>query len=330
MSKQRIQLRVGPEDAGARLDQWLYLRLSTLSAAPLSKAAVRKLIVAGAVYLNGRRVRIASKPLVVGARIEVIIDFNRLDEKSASHPKTDWAIEEGWVAYEDDALIVFDKPAGLPTQPTLDEARANLFHLAKRWLAARSGSDYLGLHHRLDRDTSGLILFTKKKEANAGVAKLFAERKIQKTYEALAQVPSPEYQSPEAKRLLAGEPVEIQNFLLKDSRSKPSRMRAVRSGGQPAHTTLRLIDALDGRIARIEATLHTGRMHQIRVHLAGIGLPILGDHLYGDFGKAPRMLLHARSLTFIHPINRTEVTVQSPAPEDFQKCLAQFGKKVRF
>ncbi|MFA5265182.1 MAG: RluA family pseudouridine synthase [Opitutaceae bacterium] len=230
------------------------------------------------------------------------------------------------ILYEDNWLIVVDKPAGLPTQPTLDAARPSAFSELKAFLEAREGaSPYLGLHHRLDRDTSGVLLLTKDPKANAGVGALFAEKTAQKTYQALAV-------------LGAGCPDEweVKNYLGIVGRvGKASKFGAVRSGGDPAQTTFRVLERFDGA-ALIEAQPRTGRTHQIRVHLAGCGNPILGDEFYGGpvslklaSGarlRAPRVLLHASSLTFRHPITNAELTVVSPLPEDFVPCLEQLRK----
>ena len=134
------------------------------------------MIVAGAVYLNGRRVRIASKELMPNATIDVYVDLNKLHSDSTQRDRA-FVMTEDRILFEDPYLIVVNKPPGLPTQPTLDEARENLFTAVKKFLAQRSGKSvtdtYLGLHHRLDRDTSGVILLTKSTEANPGVAELF-------------------------------------------------------------------------------------------------------------------------------------------------------------
>ena len=122
-------------------------------------------MIAGAVYLNGSRVRIASKTLRARARVDVYVDLGKL-ENDATRADRHFEMSAADILFEDEYLIAVNKPAGLPTQPTLDEARDNLFALVKKFLKARDGAadPYLGLHHRLDRDTSGVILFTKKRK----------------------------------------------------------------------------------------------------------------------------------------------------------------------
>ena len=282
----------------------------------VSKGKARKLIVAGAVYLNGNRVRIASKSILPRAKIEVYLDEAKLLDSDGKAADLPFVMTAESILFEDDDLICVNKPPGLPTQPTLDEARANLFHSLKRFLSERSSTDaYVGLHHRLDRDTSGVILFTKRKEANFGVAELFKNHEIQKTYLALSSLKSG--RAPQEKW-------RVKNFLGK-STGKRNTYQSVRSGGDPAITDFKRIWS-DSRLALIEAMPLTGRTHQIRIHLSEDGFPILGDATYGGIRaefEVPRLLLHARRLTFKHPISNKELAVESPIPEDFLQCLPQ-------
>lgn len=311
----KYTLKTTLEQRGQRLDQVLAGWLPQALSQPVSKAKARKLIVAGAVYLNGKRVRIASKELMPNAQVDVYIDARKLFEQDGRARDQAFEMSAERILFEDEYLIVVNKPPGLPTQPTLDEARDNLFASVKKFLATREGvvEPYLALHHRLDRDTSGVILFAKAKQANAGVARMFAEHLARKTYNAISAVAPGRRLRPEwvTKNFLGKLPVK----------GKQAKYGAVRSGGDPAETGFRLIEAWD-QAAWIEARPLTGRTHQIRVHLSESGLPILGDTLYGGpKGFAPRLMLHAVSLTFPHPIHQTEVSVQSPLPEDFLQCI---------
>ncbi len=314
----KIAFIVAEPDRGERLDQVLARGLGRELKREFSKAKARKLIVAGAVYLNGKRVRIASKTLLPGAKLETYLDEQKLFDSEGVAQDRGFEMTRDSILFEDDDLILVNKPPGLPTQPTIDEARANLYQTVKRYLGGRVGMPpegaYLGLHHRLDRDTSGVILFTKRKEANPGVADLFKHHQIQKTYWALSF------------RARAKEPPaewRVKNFLGKVPGRK-NTYRSVRAGGDPAWTDFRLKE-LFPQLALIEAMPRTGRTHQIRIHLSEDGLPILGDATYGgirrEFPEVPRLLLHAARLTFPHPISKKEVSVESPVPEDFLKCL---------
>ncbi len=304
-----------------RLDQYLAAWLSCALSQSLSKAKIRKLIIAGAVYLNGKRVRIASKIIFLGARVEVYVDLERLNLGLQAQEMIFQMTEEA-VLFEDEYLIVVNKPAHLPTQPTLDEARANLFLEVKKFLARRAGKSiseiYLGLHHRLDRDTSGVVLFTKSQMANPGVADLFSHHQIEKIYQALST--SPLNRSPEKVW-------EVKNYLGEENRrsGKKSRYASVRAGGKYAHTELCLLFE-QGGFYGFQARPFTGRTHQIRVHLSESGFPIFGDLFYGGVSQlgnqvAPRMMLHALQLKWIHPIFKTEILVKSPLPRDFLSLL---------
>lgn len=324
MALKKIILALPKELEGDRIDQVL---ATLLPAHPevarmgivLSKGKVRKLIVAGAVYLNGGRIRIASKACRPGARIEVYLDPAKITtdgERSAEAIK-EWTLDQSQILFEDEWIIGVNKPAGLPTQPTLDEARANLYVLLQKFLRGRDGpTAYVGLHHRLDRDTSGVMVFTKKKEANAEIGRAFAEHLARKTYLAIVATPRP-----------LAESWQVDNFLARD-KGKAGKMTAVRSGGDRAITDFRTLGQSAG-FALVEARPRTGRMHQIRVHLAGGGTAIIGDPAYGGIEKLPgrnerlRVMLHAAALTFPHPVTKLETSFKAPLTPDFKQCLSQ-------
>ncbi len=311
MKSQRIV--VPKELQGVRLDHALSERLA------ISRARARALILQGAVYLNRKRVRIASKELRTGATIEI---HGAID---APAPQKAWELSAGQILSEDGDWIAINKPAGVPTQPTLDKARGNLFEELKRFLSKRDGKPpYVGLHHRLDRDTSGVIVFALKQEANKGLAEAFRSHSITKRYWALCA-------SPLSVRL--PDQFEVDNFLApRVIKGKQKRMEAVRSGGDKALTRFKVLGrwkAAGQSVYWVECLPQTGRMHQIRAHLSQQGAPILGDALYGgvfEVGsfRIPRCLLHAASLTLPHPIRHTESSFEAPLPEDFQRCLSHF------
>ncbi|MBU6374463.1 MAG: RluA family pseudouridine synthase [Bdellovibrionales bacterium] len=326
MPLRTYRFTVPPELAKTRLDEAIVRLFSNEKT--LSKAQARKLIVAGAVYLNRKRVRIASKELIVGAHLEVHVDWQKLaTAPQRADQGVKWSMSESSILFEDDWLIVVDKPPGIPTQPTLDEARANLYAKVHTFLKERERNPkaYLGLHHRLDRDTSGVILFTKHQEANKGVSEMFTQHLAQKEYRALVTGPW--------KEAAAGSSWEVRNYL-KRAPGKASFFQSVRSGGDWAHTTF------EGPVDHeVICWPRTGRTHQIRVHLSEAGYPIVGDPLYEarwsdqirqNFSirycselRHIRLMLHAACLTFPHPISRKEISVKSPIPKDFQTCKAR-------
>ncbi len=317
--------RVGAAQQGIRLDHFLAEALPKALERDVSRAQVRRLILSGLVSRNGRRETLASYELREGARIEVFLDPAKFDTGGATGMRQAILRDFTWtperILFEDKWLVIVDKPPGLPTQPTLDANRASVFGTLKAFLSARAGGEaYLGLHHRLDRDTTGVLLFTKDQNVNAGVTALFAEREARKTYVALAVAGGacPEAWATENNLGVVGRV------------GKASKFGAVRSGGDPATTSFRVRERLDGALL-VEAQPHTGRTHQIRVHLAEGGHPIFGDGLYGGpmqlkaaggvFVPVPRVLLHAARLRFPHPATGQTIEVQSPVPADFMACV---------
>jgi len=214
------------------------------------------------------------------------------------------------VVHEDDALVVVDKPAGVPTQAASEGATDDLPARLRGFMAERDGVPldrvYLGIHQRLDRATSGVIAYTKRKEANRGLAAQLEGRHVEKHY--LAAVTG-----------FRGEDRTLRHRLgpLEDGRVnvvKPTDRR-----GQDAVTQVR-VRAREGERALLELSLITGRTHQARVQLAAAGAPIAGDRLYGG-AAAPRLLLHAHSLGLRHPITERPLRVSSEAPRAFRRWL---------
>jgi RluA family pseudouridine synthase len=220
------------------------------------------------------------------------------------------------VLFEDEYLIAINKPSGLPSQPTVDKKRPDLFSLVKRQLKTEA----VYLHHRLDRDTSGVILLSKSKKANAPLTEMFRNHQFEKVYWALAK-PS--------KELAEKAEWEIQNHLIarrKDARSL--KMFRTESGGDFAHTLFKQL-SISPEAALIEAKPLTGRTHQIRVHLLHSNAPILGDSMYGGKDpRVPRLMLHAKTLAFVHPINKVFLAINAPLPADFQTLIGKWHLHV--
>lgn len=261
---------------------------------------------AGAVRVEGRPVR---RPgMVVGARkrLEAAVDPDRL---APTAPAV--RAETLRVLYEDDVILGVDKPAGLPTHATADPERPHLIALARAYLAARGhATPYLGVHQRLDRDTSGVVIFAKHALANPSLADAFARREVEKTYHALTVRPS----APPPSRWRA------------QGRLAPSgkrRMTSVESGGQESETLFQVLES-HPRGLLVEARPLTGRKHQIRVHLADAGLAIRGDEVYGSAeGRASRLMLHAIRLALSHPLSGEPLLIESPYPRDFEDALSR-------
>jgi len=226
------------------------------------------------------------------------------------------------IIYQDQWLIFINKPPDLPTQPTVDRKRANVFDLAKSQL----NSKQVYLHHRLDKDTSGVLLLAIHPAINKHLTEMFREHKFTKTYWALTSPMT-------SVEKLSGESWEIQNHLVGRRQSpKLVKMFGTQSGGDFAHTLFQRLEN-HPKAWLIEAKPLTGRTHQIRVHLQQSGAPIFGDWLYGSKKlepeglPAPRLMLHAQSLEFFHPLLKKQMKLEAPVPEDFKKYLSQLSQK---
>ncbi|HZS41296.1 MAG TPA: RluA family pseudouridine synthase [Polyangia bacterium] len=250
---------------------------------PLAEAAA--LAARGAVHLDGKRCLDGGAPVTAGARILVFVD----------HPMASTSLS---VVYRDDYLLIVDKPAGVASQATKSDSESSLDALV-RAIAPESR-----LLHRLDRDASGLVLFAASKAANAPLQAALTDGEIDRRYLAVV-----------AGRLA---PVgEAGRITLRIGRHPhDTRLRAAlpeaSPAGEPAASRWRVVGHGDG-VTGLELTLETGRTHQLRIHLAAIGHPIVGDRAYGGL-PAERLCLHAFRLALPHPTRRREVVALSPAP----------------
>lgn len=215
------------------------------------------------------------------------------------------------ILFEDKHIICVNKPEGIPTHATLDPERDHLEAALKRHFKRKKQNvPYLALHHRLDSDTSGVILFCKDQSLNKDIADLFKNRDLEKVYLAITQ---------HSKKV--PDQWEIKNHLSRSQKKdEKQKMESVKSGGDFAHTTFDVLGESDDFLL-IQAQPHTGRTHQIRIHLHEYGLPILGDKTYHntDSHKFTRMFLHAWKLRFHHPALKKEIEVRAPVPDSFQE-----------
>jgi 23S rRNA (cytosine1962-C5)-methyltransferase len=217
---------------------------------------------------------------------------------------------DAWILFEDADVIAIDKPAGISSQAADPTSPDDVATRLKRFLAARSAraDAYLGVHQRLDRDTSGVMVFTRRREANAPLAAQFERRTVRKTYVAC----------------VTGWPAKRERDTLRDALTpdRDGRMRVASprdKGAVKAVTRVRLL-ARRGERAMLELELETGRTHQARVQLAHAGAPIAGDPAYGGVA-APRMMLHATALGLEHPATRKAMRLQAPLPAEFEAWL---------
>lgn len=212
------------------------------------------------------------------------------------------------ILFEDDALLVLDKPAGLQVIPDKNTERETL----TAWLAEKYGEYHIV--HRLDRDTSGVLVVAKTEDVHAALKKQFQDREIKKTYRAFV------HGSPSERGII--------NKPIGSSRGGAGPRSAHMPYGKlrEAHTVYRRIKQGKGA-AYVEVFPKTGRMHQIRVHFSAIGHPVVGDRQYApgrpEILGFPRHALHALSLTFVHPVSRKEMTFKAPLPPDFVAAEGQ-------
>lgn len=300
----RLRFEAQPQEAGRRLDEVLVERISSRRGRRVSKSEARKLIMVGAVRLGGRPVRQPAIAVAMGTWVEVLLKPDRV---AAALPA--FVLTEREVLYEDAVLIAVDKPAGLATHATVDPRRASLVSSLKAYLG---GAGYVGVHQRLDRDTSGVVLFAKHPSANASLAEQFEGRRVVKVYLAWC--------APTARRV--PEAWRAADRLGPVFGSKPPRIGISAGAGTEAVTEFVVRRRLP-HAWLVEARPRTGRKHQIRVQLAAAGMPILGDVLYGGPTHAgeravARALLHAARLELEHPITREPLHIESPLPPDFR------------
>ncbi len=298
---------VAPDEEGLRLDEVASRWLSGEMERALSKSAVRKLVMAGAVRVDGRPARKPGLPLRSGQALEARIDARKIRSASPAPDET----PDLQILYEDDDLIAVAKPAGLLMHATADSRRADLFNALRRQLAL----PYLGLHHRLDVETSGVVLFTRRERANAALARQFAGNEVTKVYHAIVAVPSarvpPRWRVDDRLAMVGG--------------GRRARMQHVEAGGVEAVTDFAVLERFRAALL-VEARPHTGRKHQIRAHLAGSRMPVIGDARYGGAARAgacaaPRVMLHAREISLQHPITGRPLTIACPYPPDFARTL---------
>ena len=286
-------------EEGSRLDTYVAERCPDLS-----RSHAQRLIDEGLVTVNGRHAK-PSHLLRVGDAVEVRLpEPQPLDLEAEAIPLN--------IVYEDADLLVVDKPAGMTVHPAPGHARHTLVNALLAHctdLAGVGGVLRPGIVHRLDKDTSGLLLVAKNDRTHADLSRQLKERRVEKKYLALVR-----------GRLDQPDGV-IEGAIGRDPRQR-KRMGII-EGGRPAKTGYHVRRYLDG-LTYVEITLFTGRTHQIRVHFAAIGHPVVGDAVYGDPSPlVGRQFLHAYRIGFRHPADGRALVFESPLPDDLQQALDQ-------
>jgi 23S rRNA pseudouridine1911/1915/1917 synthase len=298
---------VAPDRAGVRLDRFL----SEL-APERSRVLCQRVIRDGTATLNGRQAK-PSQRLSAGDRVCVTWPPERRFDLAPEEIPLD-------IVYEDRHCLVLNKPPGMVVHPakgnwTGTVVQALLGHDQAAFEALDTGDMRPGIVHRLDRDTSGLLVVARTESAQRVLARAFAERTVVKEYLALVWG-HPDPVSAEVRTLIARHPV------------KRKQMAVVESGGRTAVSRYR-VQAVGRASALLRVRIETGRTHQIRVHCAHIGHPVIGDAVYGGRRArgvvAPRQMLHAWRLCFPHPESGQALELTAPLPEDFRQVLTAEG-----
>ena len=299
------RLTVPPETSERRLDRYLASAL----AVDITRSAIGRLIQDGRVSVNGEVPRKRGHAIEAGDEITITgeIETGETVDLSAEHSPLP-------VLYEDDGILAIDKPPGVAVHPGPGHPTGTIVNalLGREGpLSTIGGDDRPGIVHRLDKDTSGVMLIAKNDAAHTALSRQFQSRSVEKVYVALL------------RGLLEPPTGVIEASLGRDPRHR-QRMAVVASG-RPATTRYRVLAHLKGGYTLTEASPQTGRPHQIRVHFASLRHPVAGDVIYGRGSRdpVPRLFLHALSLTFEHPASGETVEVRSPLADDLSECLAE-------
>ncbi|RLB72531.1 MAG: RluA family pseudouridine synthase [Deltaproteobacteria bacterium] len=299
----RLQVTTDPHEQ--RLDQFL-----AHSSIELSRSAAKKIIDLGGVHINGRRVRSCSTSIRRGDSVEVYIDHLPLDP---------YRLIESDILFQDQYIIVINKPALIDTQPTHARFKGTLFE-ALRWhlkdpFRPQQQAE-IGMVQRLDRGTSGLIVFSIHPRAHKEMTRIFLQHEVRKDYLALVHgVPD----------MNQG---EIRSFLARSRRE--NRVKSVEKGGKEAITRFKIVENLIN-YSLLDVEILTGRSHQIRAHMAEQNCPLIGDERYGGSSliagmNISRPLLHAEKLAFHHPVLNKDMDFVAPVPEDMLHVLNMLRK----
>ena len=302
--------------------------------AALSRSRLGRLIADGAVQIAGQVVSNVRATVHEGAEVQITVPVAAPTDMLAEAIPLD-------IAYEDDALIVVNKPAGMvvhpaPGTPSGTLVNALLAHFGGD-LSGVGGVERPGVVHRIDKDTSGLLVVAKNDAAHHALAAQFADHSAHRVYRAICfgvpNVGDPRLVGTKGVSIEKGGVVKVTSGL---GRHKTDRQRQAVSFGSGRHavTRFRVLEALE-RSALIECRLETGRTHQIRAHLAHAGHGLLGDPVYGgrrklgvDLGGFARQALHAAELGFVHPETGEQMQFSVPDPADFRDLYARLRTEV--
>jgi 23S rRNA pseudouridine1911/1915/1917 synthase len=279
-----------------------------------SRGVWQRLIEQGCVRVNSKTVKPTHRPHA-GERIEIHWPEARPAEAQPEEIPLD-------ILFEDQSLLVLNKPPGLVVHPAAGHEEHTLvnalLHHCQGSLSGIGGVVRPGIVHRLDKDTSGCLVVAKNDETHLALSAQFAKRRVKKIYNAIV-CGELARDAGEIRAAIARHPSHRKRMAVCDDHS-----------GRAAHTSYRVLEKLNSA-AFVEARIHTGRTHQVRVHFQFLGHPLAGDETYGARQnkklaeltgyEAPRVMLHARNLSFVHPRTEKEMSFESPLPADFREAL---------
>lgn len=301
-----IAMVCGPLDVGRRLDQFIAARSGDDG---FSRNTVKKMILEGSVALNGELCADADRSMKEGDQVEIRA------ERAAKVQMLGEKIAFG-VVFEDNDLLVVNKPAGLVVHPGAGNQKGTLVNAligSKRKLSDVGGGDRPGIVHRLDKDTSGLLVVAKTNRAHRALSKAFSSREVHKEYSAIVQGVIDRMEG-RVDRPVGRDPVQRVKMTALNPQHPREAITHYTVDEKFRHSTLVTLRPV------------TGRTHQIRVHMAFMGHPVAGDPVYGT-ADGSRLALHARKISFDHPVTKQTLTFEAPLPEDFKKRLKQEREK---
>ena len=300
------QFRVDPAGHGQRLD-----RVLAASVSEFSRSYLQQRIEAGDVLLDGQVVSKASAKVRLGQQVGITL---RATPQSRAFVPQDLPIE---TVYADEHLRVILKPAGLVVHPAPGNWQGTLLNGLLALDPAVQDLPRAGIVHRLDKDTSGLMVVARTRAAMDALVRMIAAREVQRQYLAIGHRGWPGVTERTVDAAVGRDPANRLRMAVVDLARQP---------GKTARTTFECLDQNE-QACLIRCTLHTGRTHQIRVHMAHLNHPLLGDGLYGGAPLAgmTRQALHAWRLAFIHPFSGQHMVWTSPLPEDMQRALSLLG-----
>jgi len=309
MSERLDQLTVELSLPLVRLDTFLREKFPAAS-----RGAIQRLIEEGHIRVNGSQVKATHHP-----HAGEVVEIHWPDAKPAEAQPENIPLD---ILFEDDSLLVVNKPSGMVVHPSAGNEEHTLvnalLHHCSGSLSGIGGVARPGIVHRLDKETSGCLVVAKNDETHIALSAQFAERRVKKIYQAIVCGELPR-ETGEIRAAIARHPSHRKRMAATDD-----------DDGRAAHTSYTLVERLNAATL-VDVQIHTGRTHQIRVHFLHIGHPVVGDDTYGTRPNArlkelsnyaaPRVMLHARDLSFEHPRTKKAVQFSAPVPADFKEAL---------